>query len=104
MTRTTAELTNHRRILVGEDDEEMRCVLAEALRERGYKVVECGDGMSVLNKLSSVLLSPEVMISEPETFDLIISDIRMPGVTGMSILEGVNLFEVFPPMIYHGLR
>ena len=87
------------RILVGEDDAEMRCVLAEALRGRGYTVVECGDGLSVLNKLSSVLLSPEVRAREPEEFDLVISDIRMPGVTGLSILEGVNLFDLFPPMI-----
>ena len=36
---------------------------------------------------------------DPEPFDLIISDIRMPGITGMTILDGVQLFEGFPPMI-----
>jgi DNA-binding response OmpR family regulator len=98
MSETTARRPN-RRILLGEDDAEMRSVLAEALRRSGYTVVECPDGMSVLSRLSSVLVSPEVAARDPERFDLIISDIRMPGVTGISILEGVQLFDRFPPMI-----
>jgi CheY-like chemotaxis protein len=76
----------------------MRCVLAEALRDKGYVVVECGNGMEVLNRLGSVLIGPENS-HDPEHFDLVISDIRMPGVTGLTILEGVQLFETFPPMI-----
>lgn len=88
-----------RRILLGEDDLQMRAVLAEALRKKGYTVVECADGMNVLNELSYVLLSPEVSSRDPEHFDLVVSDIRMPGVTGLSILEGVQLFEGFPPII-----
>lgn len=94
MTQTT-----RRRILLGEDDAEMRSVLAEALRSKGYTVVECTEGMSLLAQLSSLLLSPEVAGRDPDHFDLIISDIRMPGVTGLSILEGVQLFDGFPPMI-----
>jgi CheY-like chemotaxis protein len=91
--------TTSRRVLLGEDDAEMRSVLAEALRRKGYTVEECSDGMKLLNRLDALLLSPEVTTKEPEHFDLIISDIRMPGVTGMSILEGVQLFDEFPPMI-----
>lgn len=99
MTEVSRTPTKAPRVLLGEDDVEMRSVLAEALRCRGYAVVECGDGMGLLNKLSTVLLSPEITGREPEQFDLVISDIRMPGVTGLSILEGVRLFEGFPPMI-----
>lgn len=88
-----------RRILLAEDDLEMRAVLADALRNKGYTVVECTDGMSVLNQLSYVLLSPEVSSRDPDHYDLVVSDIRMPGVTGLSILEGVQLFEDFPPVI-----
>lgn len=87
------------RVLVGEDDAEMRSVLTESLRETGYEVVECSDGLKVLDRLSSVLLSSAVTSKDPDHYDLIISDIRMPGVNGMSILEGVKLFDRFPPMI-----
>ena len=30
---------------------------------------------------------------------MIISDIRMPGLTGIEILEGLHTLESFPPMI-----
>jgi CheY-like chemotaxis protein len=87
------------RVLLGEDDAEMRSVLAEALQQKGYQVVECADGLTVLNKLSSLLTSVEVTAKDVEPFDLIISDIRMPGITGLTILDGVQLFDGFPPMI-----
>lgn len=91
--------TNRPRVLLGEDDADMRAVLAEALHQKGYHVVECADGMSVLNKLSSLLTSADVTGKDAEPFDLIISDIRMPGITGLTILDGVRLFDEFPPMI-----
>ncbi|MHB8973711.1 MAG: response regulator [Pirellulaceae bacterium] len=91
--------TDRPRVLLGEDDADMRAVLAEALRQNGYRVVECEDGLSVLNELSSLLTSTEVTGKDAEPFDLIISDIRMPGITGLTILDGVRLFDGFPPMI-----
>lgn len=87
------------RILLAEDDEEMRGALAKTLRQDGYEVTECGDGFRLREYLGSMLLSPEVLGREPETFDLIVSDIQMPGVTGLTVLEGVQLFEGFPPAI-----
>jgi CheY-like chemotaxis protein len=99
MLRNPNEHELRPRVLLGEDDAEMRSVLSEALREKGYGVVECADGLRVLERLSSVVLSSAVTSRDPEDFALIISDIRMPGVNGMSILEGVQLFEHFPPVI-----
>lgn len=99
MLKNPNEHESRPRVLLGEDDAEMRSVLSEALREKGYGVVECADGLRVLERLSSVVLSSAVTSRDPENFALIISDIRMPGVNGMSILEGVKLFEHFPPVI-----
>ena len=82
-------------ILLAEDDEEMRSLLALMLRRAGYRVTECTDGISLLDSLSSFFLPSE----EYENFDLIISDIRMPGVTGMEILMGANELDDFPPII-----
>lgn len=83
------------RILLAEDDKEMRSLLALMLRKEGYQVRECMDGLSLLDMLSSFFLPDE----EHENFDLIISDIRMPGVTGMEILMGANELDDFPPII-----
>jgi len=82
-------------ILLAEDDKEMRSLLALMLKKEGYQVCECTDGLSLLDMLASFFLPSE----EHEHFDLIISDIRMPGVTGMEILMGSNELDNFPPMI-----
>jgi DNA-binding response OmpR family regulator len=82
-------------ILLAEDDEEMRKLLALMLRKEGYQVTECADGLSLLDMLSSFFLNGE----EHEDFNLIISDIRMPGITGMEILMGANEMDNFPPII-----
>jgi two-component system response regulator (stage 0 sporulation protein F) len=87
--------SNSSGILLAEDDEEMRSLLALMLRKEGYRVTECPDGLSLLDTLSSFFLPSE----EHKIFDLIISDIRMPGVTGMEILMGANELDNFPPII-----
>jgi len=84
------------RVLLAEDDKEMRRFLGQALRKSGYEVVECPDGMAMLTHLADFLLPEEL---GPETFDLIISDIRMPGISGMEVLEGKPKQRDFPPMI-----
>lgn len=84
------------RVLLAEDDYEMRKLLAQALRKAGYDVVECSDGVSMLSHLSVFLLPDEVA---HVSVDLIISDIRMPGVTGLEVLEGSFEIEGFPPVI-----
>jgi DNA-binding response OmpR family regulator len=82
-------------ILLAEDDREMRALLAGALRRAGYGVTECGDGVELLELLGSFIL-PDL---EHVAVDLVISDIRMPGLTGLEILEGLSRHGDFPPFI-----
>ena len=82
------------RILVAEDDREMRRLLVWNLRKAGFEVIECSDGWELLNHLGNPVLS-----GEPDNFDLVVSDIRMPGVTGLEVLEGIHETEWFAPMI-----
>jgi CheY-like chemotaxis protein/ribosome-associated translation inhibitor RaiA len=81
-------------ILLAEDDLEMRKLLSWSLGKKGYKIIECADGTSLMKKLG--LLGPGERIQH---HDLIISDIRMPGVTGLQVLESAREFPDFPPMI-----
>ena len=83
------------RILLADDDYEMRALLALSLFRAGYKVVECPDGWRLLEHLEHYIL----LGSEDEKVDLIISDIRMPGITGIEILRGMPQGEGYPPII-----
>ena len=43
------------RLLLAEDDREMRTFLARVLRQSGYDVVECTDGIAMLTHLAGFL-------------------------------------------------
>lgn len=86
---------NKPRILLAEDDSEMRWLLSESLQKAGYIVLECKDGGELLDNLGSLYLP-----GTENWIDLIISDIKMPNATGMEILNGLNKKRLyFPPMI-----
>lgn len=82
------------RILVAEDDVEMRRLLVAQLRHAGFETIECADGFQLLDQLGN-----PVVAQEPDDYDLIVSDIRMPGVTGLEVLEGIHNADWFVPMI-----
>ena len=79
-------MANHgrvKRVLIAEDDPDMRRLLADALRSDGYEVVEARDGVDGFG-----FIEPWVFWDAHEDrFDLIISDVRMPGWTGIDILR-----------------
>ncbi|RKZ28324.1 two-component system response regulator [bacterium] len=64
------------RILVLDDEDRVRKIIGLQLEHEGYDVslVDCGE--SAIEKLGG-----------GDKFDLLISDIRMPGISGMEVLE-----------------
>jgi DNA-binding NtrC family response regulator len=66
------------RILIIEDDEEMRSLLKDFLEEEGFETNSASNGSDAFRKL----------VKEP--FDFVITDIRMPGLTGLDILPGIK--------------
>lgn len=78
------------RVLLAEDDLELRRLLCDVLRKKGYVVTEAASGDDLLECLweRSHGESP---------FDLIVSDVRMPGLTGLEVLEGLR--DDFEPSI-----
>jgi DNA-binding response OmpR family regulator len=81
-------------VLLAEDDPDMRALLAQAYRRRGYAVTECVDGPDLVSKLGTFLL-----FGPPPGFDLVVSDIQMPGATALEILEAMRECEGIPPII-----
>lgn len=81
-------------VLLAEDDGEMRRLLATALRWSGYQVIECEDGVSLTWRLREIEHRDAA-----DAFDLIISDIWMPGITALEVLEGMHDREMLPPVI-----
>ena len=83
------------RVLVADDDSQVRHLVARALRKDGYEVVEAADGSELLNVLGSSLLPASFV----EPFDLIISDVRMPGWTGMGVLISLRKADWALPFV-----
>lgn len=62
-------------ILLAEDDESVRAFVTRALTHRGHEVTAVGDGDAAILAL------------EAQTYDLMLTDIVMPGLDGLALAE-----------------
>ncbi len=90
----TSQIGHAFRVLVADDDDEMRRLLTWSFKEKAYDVVECRDGNELMKHLG--FLDP---LDDRSDIDVIISDIRMPGTTGLQVLEYAKELDDFPPII-----
>lgn len=87
------------RVLLAEDDDEMRAMLASVLRQKGCEVLEAGNGSELTKALEEVALGIILEGDEAPQLDLIISDINMPGTTGMEVLARMRRAQWHTPVI-----
>ncbi len=80
--------------VVVDDDEDMRTIVASALRRMGLRVVEARHGLQVLDYVA------RLMLDHARGPDLIVSDALMPGVNGLSLLEGLRGCGCDVPVIF----
>lgn len=83
------------RILVAEDDDAMRAMLVQTLRRAGYVVVEVEDGFELGDYLAMMRGQGGTLAP----LDLIVSDVRMPGRTGLEALERLRDQGVSCPVL-----
>ncbi|MBE7558292.1 sigma-54-dependent Fis family transcriptional regulator [bacterium] len=80
-------MPNHARILVVDDDASQRSLLECFLRGRGYEVLTADTGEAALAILSS------------EAIDMVISDVRMPGISGLETLRRARQSHAVLPVL-----
>ena len=75
------------RILVVDNDADIRALLSELLSEEGYEVTTASGGRQAIS------------ILDQDRFDLIITDIMMPEVNGMEVLLAARQIDPECPVI-----
>lgn len=70
--------SNNFRILITDDDGDLRELLTEAVKNWGYEVSVAKDGEEALRKLRM------------ERYDIVITDLMMPGMDGLTLLKKIK--------------
>ena len=79
-------------ILVVDDESHIRMSLFILLRDAGYRVTTAQDGWGVVNRLSSSEMSPEPI-------DLILTDVRMPELGGVELIDELRRRQLTVPIM-----
>jgi CheY-like chemotaxis protein len=66
------------RVLVVDDDEDLRELEIRVVKQAGYQVDAVGDGQAGLERLAE------------RAYDVILSDVRMPGMDGIAFYQEVR--------------
>lgn len=76
------------KILVAEDDADTRFLIQRVLEKQGYVVATAADGVEALARLATA------------TFDLILSDVNMPNLGGLKLMEMKAQKRIDTPVIF----
>lgn len=76
-----------KRILIVDDDEQVRNFVSAALRREGYSIIICSNGEEAISKLDQ---------DKPQ---LVLLDILMPGINGMDVLQHLKRMNKPPSVI-----
>lgn len=84
-----------KRVLLAEDDPSARSVIAKVLRAMGLEVREIDDGGRLLVAITSFYKNGH----SPDELDLVITDVRMPVLSGLEIFKGLRVAHWTLPVI-----
>ena len=86
-TTTMMDQNSKIEILVVEDDRDMRDFIQEILLEKGYIVTTAANGKEALKRLDET------------PFPIIVSDLKMPVMDGIALLDAINGRGVLKPFV-----
>ena len=72
------------RILIAEDEDDIRRLLALNMKKEGYDVIECKDGMEALEAFKK------------QEIHLALLDIMMPNIDGITVMEEIRKSSIIP--------
>jgi two-component system response regulator PilR (NtrC family) len=81
-------MTEKNSILLVDDDIEFGKAMKRMFEKAGYAITLAGDGREALERLSE------------GTFDVIISDLRMPNVDGTELMEEISRLKLETPVVF----
>ena len=81
------------RVLVAEDDADMRALVAATLRADGYDVDEAFDGSDALMSITTS------RVDGHDDYDLVLSDVRMPVMTGVELATRLKRMGYATPLL-----
>lgn len=91
----TPTRTKHR-VLVAEDHKALREMLVMSLQADGHEVLQASNGFDLVDMVE-VSSDPELGSGK---LDLVISDIRMPGMSGLSAFSHIGTGAGVPPVVF----
>lgn len=76
------------RVLIADDDQEMRAYVRDILAKRGWRSVLASSGDELLARLA-----------DDEPYDLVVSDLRMPSPNGLAVASMIRTAGLGTPFL-----
>jgi two-component system response regulator (stage 0 sporulation protein F) len=80
------------RVLLADDDDDVRGLLAASLRRDGHQVTEVCDGVDLVARTGA---GPD----GARAYDVVVSDVMMPGANGIMVLARMAQGDSPPPFV-----
>lgn len=80
-------------ILIVDDEADIRRLIARVLKQKGWDIVEAEDGIAALDYFKN-------KVNSQKTISVIVSDVRMPRMTGPHLLVALREEKIQTPFIF----
>ena len=73
-----------RKILIVDDDKDVLCIISDVLKQRGYTIISASNSKEA------------IVILKTERIDIVISDLRIPIINELKLLNFVKMMNLKP--------